>query len=130
VQDWPRPQSVHIVCGFLGLAVYYRRFIKDYGAIAEPLTRLFCKTGFSWLPEADSAFRALQRALTTTMVLQLSDFDRTFVVECDASSSGIGVVLHQGDGLITFFSRQIAPRHIKLVAYERELISLVHVVRH
>jgi hypothetical protein len=60
----------------------------------------------------------------------LPDFDRAFVVECDASGSGVGAVLHQGGGPIAFFSRQIAARHAKLVAYERELIGLVQAVRH
>jgi hypothetical protein len=48
----------------------------------------------------------------------------------DASGSGFGAVLHQGDGAFAFFSRQIALCHAKLVAYERELIGLVQAVRH
>jgi hypothetical protein len=130
VLEWPWPRSVRDVRGFLGLAGYYRRFIKNYGAIAEPLTRLLRKTGFRWSDEAAAAFQALQLALTSTSVLQLPDFDRAFVVECDASGSGVGAVLHQGGGPIAFFSRQIATRHTKLVAYERELIGLVQAVRH
>jgi hypothetical protein len=46
VLEWPRPRSVRDVYGFLGLAGYYRRFIKNYRAITEPLTRLLRKTGF------------------------------------------------------------------------------------
>jgi hypothetical protein len=46
VLEWPRPRSVRDVRGFLGLAGYYRRFIKNYRAITEPLTRLLRKTGF------------------------------------------------------------------------------------
>jgi hypothetical protein len=59
VLEWPRPRSVRDVRGFLGLAGYYRWFIKNYGAIAEPLTRLLRKTGFRWSDEAAAAFRAL-----------------------------------------------------------------------
>ena len=51
-------------------------------------------------------------------------------MDCDASGSGFGAVLHQGDGALAFFSRPIAARHLKLAAYERELIGLVQVVRH
>jgi hypothetical protein len=76
------------------------------------------------------AFDALKNALTSAPVLQLPDFDKPFVVDCDASSSGFGAVLHQSAGPLAFFSRAIAPHHAKLVAYERELIGLIKAVRH
>ena len=60
----------------------------------------------------------------------MPNFDRPFVVDCDALGAGFGAVLHQGDGPLAFFSRPFAPRHLKLAAYERELIGLVQVVRH
>jgi hypothetical protein len=116
--------------GFLGLSGYYRRFIQDYGAIAAPLTQLLKKDGFTWSSEAASAFEALKHALSTTPVLQLPDCEKPFIVDCDASGSGFGAVLHQGDGALAFFSRPFAARHLKLAAYERELIGLVQAVRH
>ncbi|WVZ83528.1 hypothetical protein U9M48_030666 [Paspalum notatum var. saurae] len=122
VLSWPVPRTVRAVRGFLGLAGYYRRFIKDYGATAAPLTKLLRKEA--------TAFRALQSAITSAPVLQLPDFQQPFVVECDASRSGFGAVLHQGSGAVAFFSRPITPRHAKLAAYERELIGLVQAVWH
>jgi hypothetical protein len=130
VLDWPLPRSVRAVRAFLGLAGYYRLFIKNYGAIATPLTVLLKKDAFKWSAEAVEAFRALQRALTTTPILQLSDFDHNFVMECDASGTGLGAVLHQGGSLVACFSHQLVPRHTKLAAYERELIGLVQAVWH
>ena len=130
ILSWPVPSSAHAVRGFLGLAGYYRRFIRDYGSIAAPLTVLLKKEGFRWNQDTERAFRALQRALTEAPVLQLPNFDRDFVFKCEASGSGFGAVLHQGDDPFTFFSRPIAPRHAQLAAYERELIGLVQAVRH
>jgi hypothetical protein len=130
VLSWPPPTTVRAVRAFLGLVGYYRRFIKDYGATAAPLTQLLRKDSFRWSAKAVAAFQAFQRALTTAPVLRLLAFDSEFVVECDASGSGIGTVLHQGDGPIAFFSRPMAPQHAKLEAYERELIGLVHAIRH
>jgi hypothetical protein len=130
VQAWPQLRSVKALRGFLGLTGYYRRFIANYGAIAAPLTALLKKEAFIWTPEATVAFDALKVALTTRPVLQLQDFDAPFIVDCDASGTGFGAVLHQGHGPIAFFSRQVAPQHAKLAAYERELIGLVQAVRH
>ena len=77
-----------------------------------------------------TAFEALKGALTTGPVLQMPDFDHLFVVDCDASGVGFDAVLHQGDDPLAFFSRPFAPRHLKLAAYERELIGLVQAMRH
>ncbi|KAG8083338.1 hypothetical protein GUJ93_ZPchr0015g6942 [Zizania palustris] len=64
----------------------------------------------------------------TAPLLQMPDFNSPFIVDCDASGSGFGAMLHQGDGAIAYFSRAVAPHHQKLSAYERELIGLVKAV--
>jgi hypothetical protein len=95
-----------------------RQFIQDYNSIAAPLTSLLWKEVFKRCPVAEKAFHTLQRALMTASVLQLLTFDREFIVECDASGSNFGVVLHQGDDLLELFSKQVTPRHAKLTAYD------------
>lgn len=66
---------------------------------------------------ATTAFEQLKYVLSTALVLQLPDLNKPFIVECDASFVGFGVVLHHGAGLTAFFSHMIAPWHYKLVAY-------------
>jgi len=130
VQAWPQPRSTRGLRGFLGLAGYYRRFIHNYSTIAAPLTQLLRKAGFQWTDAATAAFDELKAALAAAPVLHLPDFTRDFIVDCDASGSGFGAVLHQGEGPIAYFSRPFAARHLKSAAYERELIGLVQAVRH
>ena len=130
VASWPVPRSAHALRGFLGLAGYYRKFIRDFEIIAAPLTRLLRRDAFAWDEDAETEFRALKGALTTGPVLQMLDFDKGFVVDSDASGAGFGAVVHQGTGPLAFFSRPFAARHLKLAAYERELIGLVQAVRH
>jgi hypothetical protein len=130
VLAWPVSASVQAVRAFLKLAGYYRRFIWDFSAIATPLTKLLYKECFKWTTEVEDSFHVLQRALTTALVLRLPMFDKEFIVDYDASGSGIGVILHYGEGDVAFFSRQMAPCHSGLAAYERELLGLVQVVCH
>jgi hypothetical protein len=92
----------------LGLTGYYRKFNRSYGDIAAPLTQLLKRESFHWSPEVVAAFESLKDVLTTAPVLQLPNFDKPFVVDCDASGSGFDGVLHQGAGPMAFFSRAIA----------------------
>jgi hypothetical protein len=130
VLAWPQPRTVRAVRGFLGLTGYYRKFIRSYGGIAVPLTQLLKRDTFHWTSAANTTFEALKVALMTASVLQLPDFTRAFIVDCDASGFGNGAILHQGEGSLAFFSRAMQPHHAKLDAYERELIGLVKAVHH
>ncbi|XP_048323214.2 uncharacterized protein LOC107404744 [Ziziphus jujuba] len=104
VREWPTPSTIREVRGFLGLARYYRKFIKHFGGIAAPLTKLLSKEGFHWTQECDVAFQQLKTALTTAPVLALPDFSQPFVIECDASGIGIGAVLSQNGRPFAYFS--------------------------
>jgi hypothetical protein len=95
-----------------------------------PLTQLLKKEAFVWSSEATTAFTALKQVLTTAPVLQLPNFDKPFIINCDASGTSFGAVLHQEPGPIAFYGRPVSPQHSKLAAYERELIGLVKAVWH
>lgn len=71
----------------MGLAVYYWRFIKDFGTISKPLIDLLKKDQRQWDIRAAFAFDKLKNLLSTAPVLALSNFDIPFVLECDASNS-------------------------------------------
>jgi hypothetical protein len=91
---------------------------------------LLKKEQFRWSEAAEHSFIALKEALSSAPVLHLPNFSKPFLVDCDASGTGFGAVLHQGEGPLAFFSKPFAARHLKLAAYERELIGLVQAVRH
>jgi hypothetical protein len=124
VAAWPQPRSVRGLRGFLGLVGYYRKFIRKFGLIAAPLTRLLRRDAFTWDDDAEAAFEALKGALTSGPVLQMPDFSKPFVVDYDASGVDFGAILHQTAAPLAYFSKPFTTRHLKLAAYERELIGL------
>ena len=93
MKNWPPPQTLKSLHGFLGLTGYYHKFFKDYGNIATPLTTLLRKDSFAWTPAAECAFEKLKQAMCTTPVLSMPGFSKPFTIESDACKNGIGAVL-------------------------------------
>ena len=130
VVEWPRPQSVRDVRGFLGLASFYRRFIKQFSLKAKPLTDLTReKNQWQWNEREEQAFNTLKKSLVVAPVLHAPDFDLPFVVTTDASLVSVGAILEQdfGQGLqpIAYESRKLNPAETRYSAYERELLGIV-----
>jgi hypothetical protein len=90
--------------GFLGLTGYYQKFVHHYGKISRSSTNLLKKNSFHWTPAAEQAFTNLKQAMCTTLVLAAPDFNKTFVMEYDASGTSIGVVVTQEGRPLVFTS--------------------------
>ena len=96
VSEWPTPTNVKGVRQFLGLAGYYRRFVRHFGIIARPLFNLLKKGApFVWTDNTEQSFRTLKQGLVTTPVLAVLDFQKQFTVETNACGTGIGANLQQ-----------------------------------
>ena len=101
VENFPVPKAKKEVRSFLGLTGYYRCFIKEYTSMEVPLTNLTRKKYpeiVAWTAECDKAFNALNNMLRFTPVFSSPDFEKTFILETEASNYGVGAILSQTDG--------------------------------
>ena len=138
VSDWPMLKSVKDVRSFLGLAGFYRRFVKGFSEIARPLTDLTqvkLGEGWSWGADERRAFNTLKQALTGAPVLAHPDPQRQWTVQTDASGLAIGGVLSQkqDDGLmrpVAFWSKKLSSAERNYSATERELMAIVEAAKH
>jgi hypothetical protein len=128
IQYWPHPNTLKILCGFMGLTGYYHKFVKNYGKIVAALTTLLKKNSFTWTPAVAQDFQNLKMDMCITPFLALLDFTKTFVLECDASRKGIGVVLMQKGRPLVFTSKQFSKRNLGKSIYEKEMLVILHVV--
>ncbi|WVZ57819.1 hypothetical protein U9M48_008158 [Paspalum notatum var. saurae] len=116
VLNWKQPESVTRIRSFLGLAGYYRRFIKDFSKIAKPMTSLTKKN-------------ELKKLLTTASVLAQPDVTKPFDVYCDASGQGLGCVLMQEGRVIAYASRQLRKHEANYPTHDLELAAVVHALK-
>jgi len=87
VLSWPEPKNVKDIRKFLGLANYYRRFIKDFAQVTRPMNMLTRKdVKWQWRSEQQKTFDELKQVFTTRLVLAAPDLDKEFRVETDASN--------------------------------------------
>ncbi|CAH1770615.1 5025_t:CDS:1, partial [Entrophospora sp. SA101] len=117
IKDWPAPTNVSEVRSFLGLANYYRKFVKNFSSIASPLTSLLQKDQpFKWELTEETAFDELKQQLTSAPVLLLPGPTKPFSVTTGTSDFAIGAVLSQDQGKgeqpVAYESRKLSPAEL------------------
>ena len=130
VRDFPRPHNVKTTRSFLGLANYYRRFVKDFAKLAAPLNQLLRKDQkFVWTDTCEQAFISLKTALTTAPILVFPDFKEPFHLYTDASNEGLGATLGQiHDGrevVIAYAGRDLNKAERNYSTTEREALGVI-----
>jgi len=135
IEQWPTPNNLRELRGFLGLTGYYRRFVYGYAKTAGPLNNLNKKnTRFKWTEECQSAFDELKNALQSPPILTLPNDKDTFVLDSDASEYSIGAVLSQmHDGqekVIAYAGRALNRNEINYCVTRKELLAVVYFTKY
>lgn len=106
IADFPCPKDVHEVRRFLGLTGFFRRFVRQYAIIANPLSSLLKKNAsFKWTDSQANAFQTLKAKITSSPVLRLYDPKAPIEVHTDASAIGVGgmlIQLHEGKSHLVY----------------------------
>ncbi|KAJ0871839.1 putative nucleotidyltransferase, Ribonuclease H [Helianthus annuus] len=130
IRNWAALKNPSEVRQFLGLAGYYRRFIKDLSKIAQPLTALTQKgVVFSWGTNQEDAFQLLKQKLCSAPILYLPEGTEDFVVYFDASIQGLGCVLMQREKVIAYASRQLKVHEKNYTTHDLELGVVVFALK-
>jgi hypothetical protein len=109
--------------GFFILRGYYRKFVKNCGKIATPLTLLLKKNVFVHNGVVAQAFVALKDAMCTTPILTMPKFNKTFVLECDASSRCLARILMQEGHPFAFINKKLCDRDLGKSTYEKQMME-------
>ncbi|BHF69465.1 hypothetical protein SprV_0301251000 [Sparganum proliferum] len=138
IRTWPTPANQTQLRSFLGLASYYRRFIRNFAHIARPLHKLTEKgRDFRWSPECEEAFTSLRAALVSAPLLALPNVNPDappFILDTDARGFAIGAVLSQTDAQgvehpICFASNTLTKAQRNYCTFRRELLAIITFVR-
>ena len=138
VKSWPKPQSVVQVQQFLGFCNFYRRYVKNFSQVAEPLYALTRKTssGFVWSAKCNAAFEMLKQKLCSAPVLLVPTTGPSshFVVSTDASKYALGAVLLQKDNTgklrpCAYYAKTLKPEQTRYPTYDLEMLGVVCAVQ-
>jgi hypothetical protein len=130
VLNWMPQTNTSEIQSFLGLAGYYRRFIKDFYKIVKPMTRLLEKNkDFDWTEECQASFEELKKRLTLAPELILPDITKKFNIYYDASRQGLGCVLMQDGKLVSYASCQLRKHEENYPTHDLELAAVVHALK-
>ncbi|GJY28688.1 putative reverse transcriptase domain-containing protein, partial [Tanacetum coccineum] len=130
IRDWASPKTPTEIRQFLGLAGYYRRFIEGFSKIAKSMTKLTQKNvKFDWGEKEEAAFQLIKQKLCSAPILALPKGSENFIVYCDASHKGLGVVLMQNEKVIAYASRQLKIHEKNYTTHDLELGAVVFALK-
>ncbi|KAL5746198.1 hypothetical protein ACOSP7_027344 [Xanthoceras sorbifolium] len=130
IVEWKPPRNVTEVRSFLGLAGYYRRFVKGFSSIASPLTKLLHKNvRFEWTDRCQAAFDRLKAMLVEAPVLIQPVSGKDYVIYSDASHHGLGCVLMQEGKVVAYASRQLKSHELNYPIHDLELAAIVFALK-
>jgi hypothetical protein len=130
IMEWPTSKDVSDIRSFMGLAGYYRRFIKGFSKIGCLITALQKKgTKFFWTSKCEERFQELKNLMTHALVLNIADPDDDFLVCTNACKEGIGRVLMQEGRVICYTSQKLNEYEINYVTHDLELVAIVHALK-
>ena len=135
VSNWPIPKSLKEVRQFLGLALYYRKFVKDFARLAAPVYNLTKKSAkqLEWTDKCNDAFLCLKSFLTSAPVLVYPYFSKLFIVDTDASNGAVGGVLsqirHEKELPVTYCSRTPIKCEQNYSTTRKKLLAVVHALQ-
>ena len=110
----------------MGLGGYYRKFVKGFASLAQPMTQLTCKdVKFAWSEECEKSFSALKDMLTCAPVMVLPEADQPYVVYTDASITRLGRVLNQHGNVIAYASRQLRKHEGNYPTHDLKMAAVV-----
>ena len=126
ILEWKPPRNVMELHSFLGLAGYYRRFVKGFSMTVAPMTRLLQKNvRFEWSEKCQASFEKLKAFLTKALVFSHSTYDKEYVSFSDASLNGLGCVLMQEGKVVAYASRQLKSHQKNYPMHDLELAAIV-----
>ena len=134
VKKWQQPTNLTELRSFIGFCSYYRRFIPEFAILAKPLIQLTEKgKSFEWTSAQDEAWTVLKEKLVNAPILTYPDRDATFLLDTDASNTGIGAVLSQiidgEEKVIAYGSRVLSKAERNYCITRRELLAVVYFVK-
>ena len=135
IEEWPLPTNVTQLRSFLGLASYYRRFVKNFSRIAFPLHALLHKAApYQWTQLCQHAFEELQRRLVTSPILIYPDFTQPFLLQTDWSKDAVGAILSQVgvdklERVVAYASRTCQPAERAYAPVHGECLAVVWAVK-
>jgi uncharacterized Fe-S cluster protein YjdI len=117
--EWPTMKTLTELRGFLGICTYYRKFVKGFSQLCEPLTDLTKKGAFKWSEKSQATMEKMKKVMSTCPVLALPYFNLPFTLECDASGEGIRVILMQNRHPLSYESRKRRGPELLYIIYDK-----------